>query len=375
MKKRHVWQLVFIASWAVGGCTAPRPAVPMVIGHVAPRSGSLRAQGLAAEAAIRLAVNEAKAAENQVAGRPVEVRHPDSEGDAATAQSVAVRLLTISHVSAMIGGSDPASAERLCRVAQQYKVPLLTPTWLPPAQLGPYGFCVGLQPADQGQALARCAIERIGAERITVLTDARSAAGLALAAAFVEAADCCAVVRQVEYATEDDFLILAREVAAEETSAILLAGRVAELEKLRAQLLQAKPHHDAPLALLFGGADDPRLPGLGDLWAGMHTLYWTTAYAPDARSPPAEEFARKFEESTQRPPDAAAVLAYDSARILFEALRQARTTRGDKIRDELLKLMDFETLAGPLTFDKNQMLARPVHVVYREGERLHSIRP
>jgi len=359
---RHL-PLLLLTALAVAGCSSPKPPAPIVIGHIAPRSGSLRDQGLAAEAAIRLAVTAANEAEDKVAGRPVEVRHPDSEGKPEIAQAVAVRLLTMGNVAALIGDSDPAAAERLCRLGAQYKVPVLTPAWLPPAALGPYGFYIGASPVSRGQALARLAVEKFSASDLLVLTDTRSPEALALSAAFAERIGGKARVQRVDYSTDDEFQQQIKLAASKQVKAILLAAKVADLEKLQAQLAGIPPP-----ALLYGGPDDPRLMDLAGRW--KQPLYWTMTFAPGAMTPRAAEFARAYEQQTQRPPDLAALLAYDAANVLFAALRQAQPLRGDKIRDELQTLAGFDSLSGPLTFDKQHAVARPVHVVQRVDGRV-----
>jgi branched-chain amino acid transport system substrate-binding protein len=345
------------------GCGGPPQPPPIVIGHIAPRSGPERERGLDAERAILMAVEEANAAEGQVMGRSVVVLHPDSHANPEVAQNAAVRLLAINRVAALIGGDSSASAELLCRTAQQYKTPLVTPTWLPSSVLTPYGFCVGPAPQEQGKVLAQAADKTLHAARIAVLTDNRSAANVALTAAFAEAVGKSKIAKQREYDSEKEFDRLAVDV--KEAKAILLVGTVADLEKLYPALQKAELPADVPI--LFGGAEDDKLPTLADAWKNQ--LYWTSVFVADGSRPKAKEFARKFEERFHRPAGSAAVLAYDSARLVFQVIGEAKTTKGDKLREELLNVKDFEGLTGPLSFDKHQVAVRPVFVVHRQDKQ------
>ena len=361
---------------AMTGCIAPKTLPPIVIGHIAPRTGPLREQGLAAEAAIRLAVTAANDSEEKVAGRTLEVRHPDNAGKPEAAQSVAVRLLAVGNLAALIGDGDSASAERLCRLAGQYKTPVLAPVWLPPAALGAYGFSIGSSPADRGQALARAAVEQLGACEVLVLTDTRSPEFLALTAAFVEQVGSKARVRRLDFSSDDDLLQHLQREAGNKHAAVLAAGNVADLERVHG-LLRGPDPGERPPVLLYGGPEDARLARLADAWSEGRALYWTMAFAPDALTPQALAFARAYEARTQRPPDAAALLAYDAAGMLITALRGMEGAKDGKVklRDELLKLKDYESLSGPLTFDKNQAVSRPVSVVHRVGDRVQTLRP
>jgi hypothetical protein len=49
--------------------------------------------------------------------------------------------------------------------------------------------------------------------------------------------------------------------------------------------------------------------------------------------------------------------------LLFEVLRRAKSLQAAKVREELLKLKDYECLTGPLSFDKDQCARRPVFIV------------
>jgi branched-chain amino acid transport system substrate-binding protein len=355
--------LIPILMLLLAGCGGPPQPTPIVIGHIAPRSGPDRERGLDAERAILMAVEEANAAEGQVMGRPVVVLHPDCHANPELAQNAAVRLLAINRVAGLIGGDTHETTERLCRTAQQYKVPLITPTWVPPSILNPYGFCVGAAPREQGKALAQVADKTLQVGKVAVLTDNRSAASIALTAAFVEALGQSKIISQREYDSTKEFERLAREV--KDAKAVLFSGTVTDLEAFHKELAKAELPADVPI--LFGGADDDRLPLLAD--ASKNDLYWTTVFAADSGKPKATEFARKFDERFHRPAGSAAALAYDSSRLLFQVIGTAKTTKGDKLREELLALKDFESLTGPLSFDKDQVATRPLFVVHRKDRQ------
>src|SRR5262249_51762187 len=79
------------------------------------------------------------------------------------------------------------------------------------------------------------------------------------------------------------------------------------------------------------------------------------------------EFVKSFEERFGKPPGVHAALAYDGARLLFDALRRAQTWNGARLRDELAKTDNFESLTGPLSFASNQIVRRTVLLVRLNG--------
>ena len=312
-----------------------------------------------------LAVEEARAADNSVLGRPVVFLHPDCPDDADAAQSIAVRLMAVNNVAGLIGGPDPTLAERFCRIGQQYKIPVIVPVWLPSPLLGPYGFTLGPLPAEQGKALAVCAGKKLGLRRLALLTDNRNPASVALTDAFVVTLGKSAIVYRGEYASSEQFAEIVKQALAADPDAVLLAGNLADLGKCRSELQRAGLNESTPL--LFGGTDGDTLATLTDSGG---PLYWTTIFVADGSRPKTQEFSRQYRERFGRSPDAAAALAYDATQVLFEAIRRAKATHSEKVRDELANLQDLEGVTGVITFDKSQAASRPVFVVHRQDQQL-----
>src|SRR5262245_27220846 len=349
----------------LAGC-GTRTVPPIVLGNVAPRSGPDRDVGLHAEQGIRLAVEDLKDGAPLLPERSVEVRHADSEDKPDTAQNVAVRLLSVNQATGLIANTDAAAAEQLCRVAPQYKAPVLTPVWLPQAALGSSGFCIGPTAAAQGRALAKFAAERLKPAGVALVVDNRLPGALARAAAFAETLGKDTAIKREEFASSDELAKLAPAVSGAKPGAIVFAGKATDLDAFVTKLLSASLPERTPL--LFAGDADPQLTVLADRLADKPILYWTTAFMPDD-SAPAQDFIKKYQDRYKQPPDAAAALAYDGARLLFEAIRQAKSARPERVREELAKLKDFSSLAGPVSFEKNQLTPRPVYVVYREKQQ------
>src|SRR4029077_1465491 len=116
------------------------------------------------------------------------------------------------------------------------------------------------------------------------------------------------------------------------------------LRRLRQEL------HDAALPVLFGGDENHLRSLLEDRETGEQ-VYAVTAFTADADMPRAAEFAKRFKTTFGDEPDVHAALAYDDARLLFEAIRQTKDElTGPRLRDELAKLKDFPGLTGALSF-------------------------
>jgi branched-chain amino acid transport system substrate-binding protein len=371
--QRHRAEVITVSLLLVflTGCGSAKPAPAIIIGDIAPRSGAQRDLGLHAEEAIRLALEEAKGSDGVLSGRTVEVRYADSEAtpdatQADTTQSVAVRLLKVNHAVALIGSDDPASAERLCRIGQQYQVPVIVPVWLPASALGSYGFALASTPAEQGKALAEFATTHLKPTRIAVLVDSRSAGNIARAGAFVDAVGKAATVRREEFSSDEQMNDAVRSSLTAEPPAIFFAGNPVDVEKLGTEIRKGKKQGGVPI--LYAGEESYRLANIADRLAGTE-VYWTTPFLAENALPAAKDFIKKYQEQYKRLPDAEAAFAYDAVRMLLEAIRQARTARPERVHDELTKLKDFSSLTGPVSFDSNQVARRPAVVVTRQNQQ------
>jgi branched-chain amino acid transport system substrate-binding protein len=354
------------------GCWSKTAPETVYIGHIAPRSGTEADRGLAAAHAILLAVEDANGAEGQVNGRPVAVIHPDAAGDlhkdkdddAKKAEAAAVRLITIDRAAGLLGSVGLRPTERLGRVAQQYSTPLVSTTSLPGQLLGSFGFSVNPSATAIGKALRRYAREELKKSSISLIADNRSLGATDLASAFT--GNDAQGVRLWSIATADEQKKAAMEAfaaareAKDNAGAIVFMGSVGEFLSLIETL--AQENLDVPV--LWGTLETNR-PALGPDSTFKNPIYRATAFVIDSGDR-AHKFAERYQQQAEfkdKPPTAEAALSYDAANVLFEAMRRAKSFQGSKVRDELLKLKDYDCLTGPLSFDKDQCGRRPLFIV------------
>jgi branched-chain amino acid transport system substrate-binding protein len=346
------------------GCSPRAAPEPVWVGHVAPLSGPDRAVGEHAQQGIDLAVDEANADGNGINGRPVRVRHADSRGEPQTAQEQAVRLVTVNRVSALLGGSATPELEALGRGLQAYDAPLVSPATLPPALSNENVFSTTVPAAYQGEILARFAAAELKPANITVIADSRSAVSAALAAAFVRETAKAGIARPEEwtYAGESEFADLVARVKKAQPKALLLAGAARDLLKLRPKVQEADPQ-----AALLLGAEEGSITTLAEDRGTPGAAYLVSAFAVEGLTPAGQELARKYRERFGQDLDVHAALAYDNARLLFDALRRAKGGGDPSLRKALLGTDNFDALTGPLAFTPERAARRPVFVLRLEG--------
>ena len=100
------------------------------------------------------------------------------------------------------------------------------------------------------------------------------------------------------------------------------------------------------------GWDSPQLMVLAK--EAVEGSFFSTHFSKDDPSPEVQKFVKLYSEKYHQAPDALAALAYDACLILFEALRKAKSLKGEDIRDALKNIKDFQVVSGKITFDENR---------------------
>jgi branched-chain amino acid transport system substrate-binding protein len=229
-------------------------------------------------------------------------------------------------------------------------------------------FSLAVSPAYQGRVLAQFAATDLKVKHVAVLADSAAAVSGELSAGFVQEFRKTkdARVDELSYGKEADFPDLVKGIAKSQPAAILVAGKASDLLKIRGQLHEAKV--TAPL--LFGAAEGS-WPKLAEDGSEGGDIYASTVFATDGLTAAGREVAGKYRKRFDQDLDVHAAQAYDSIRLLAEALRRAKTTLGTRWREELVRLDDFESLTGPLQgFDRDHNARRPVFILHREGKQV-----
>ncbi len=120
------------------------------------------------------------------------------------------------------------------------------------------------------------------------------------------------------------------------------------------------------------GLEQPLLGGDGwdapELWQlggdALNGSYITTHYSVDDPSPAIQSFVKEYKERYQNlAPDAHAALAYDAARLLFEAIKRAGTTDSAQLRNALAQTKDFDGVTGLISIDAQRNAVKPAVVL------------
>lgn len=342
------------------------PPVRVRVGAFMSLSGDTAQYGISALNGIRMAVEEANAA-GGVKGHRVDLVVRDTRSDAVETSVVVDKLTREERVDALLGEVVSSRSLAAARVAQRERVPMLTPSATSPelTNVGDYVFRSCYTDTFQGVALARFAIESLGALRAAILVDRDQRYSVELAHLIREDFERRGgkVVAEQEYPDgESDFSVQLAEVGAAQPDVVFIPGYYTEVALLARQARALGIN--APL-VGGDGWDSPRLAQMGG--QAITGGYFTTHFSAEDPDPQVQRFVADYRRLYGSAPDSFAATAYDAARIMLAAIESAPTLERSAVRDSLAATKDFPGVTGAVTFNPERNAVKPI-VVVRIGE-------
>lgn len=334
----------------------------IVIGEFGSLTGTTATFGISTRNGIDMAIDEVNA-RGGVLGKRVRVIVEDDQGRPEEAQTVVTKLVTSDRVVAVLGEVASSRTLAAAPVAQQYGVPLITPSSTNPAvtEVGDYIFRVCFIDPFQGLVMAKFARESLGLTRVAILRDIRNDYSVGLANVFAENLRTMGgtISSDQSYSEGDtDFSAQLTAIRASNPEAIFIPGYYTEVGLIARQARALGLN----VPLLGGdGWDSPALVEIGG--AALNGSYFSNHYSQDDPSPAIQSFVAAYEQRFGSKPDALAGLGYDAAMLLFDAMERAGTTEGAALRDAIAATTNFTGITGQITLDANRNPIKPAVVL------------
>ncbi|AMM94022.1 ethanolamine utilization protein EutJ [Peribacillus simplex] len=319
-------------------------------------SGGTASFGQSAADGLKLAIDEIN--KEGIDGKKLEIVKVDNKSDAAEATSGSIKLVSQDKVVAVVGSATSTNTLAQVQVAQDNKVPLLTPTATNPditnkaGKLNDYVFRTCFIDPFQGTVAANFASDEIGAKTAAIYVDSASDYSKGLAAAFKEAftAKGGKIVAEEAYVTKDtDFRSTLTRIKSAKPEFVFLPGYYEEVGLI---LKQAR---EDGMDLPFMGGDGWDSPKVVEI-AGAEALkntYITNHYSPEDEDPKIQDFVAAFKKEYNKTPDAFAALGYDTGYYLADAIKRSGDASPEKIRQALEEVKDLKLVSGTLNLDEN----------------------
>ena len=297
-------------------------------------------------------------------GRQIDIVISDDKGSPEEAARLTSKLIDQDKVVAIVGGGTSGNSRAAAPKAQSSRVPLISPSSTDPAvtQVGDYIFRACFVDEFQGEVMAGFAFNTLKAQKAAILFDFNSSYGRGLTDFFQTSFKQLGgrIVNEQSYTQGDaDFKGQLSSIRAAEPDVIYIPGYYGDVTLIAKQARQL----GLTQPLLGGdGWDAPELWQLGG--DALNGSYISTHYSVDDPSPAIQSFVQEYmRRYGNLMPDAHAALAYDAARILFNAITRAGTTEGPKLRDALAQTKDFNGVTGMISMDSHRNAVKPAVVL------------
>ena len=299
---------------------------------------------------IRLAVDEINAA-GGVNGRKITLVSEDDQGRPEQAKTVISKLINQDKVIAVLGEVASSNSLAAAPVAQEAKIPMITPSSTNPkvTEVGDYISRVCFIDPFQGSVMAKFAANTLKAKTAAIIGDVQSDYSKGLTEFFTQEFTKLGgkVVAEQKYAqTDPDFKAQLTAIRNTNPDVIYIPGyygQVAIIAKQARELGMNMP-------LLGGdGWDSPELWKLGG--EALKNAYISNHYSAENPAPEIQSFVKAYQAKFNTVPDSLAALAYDSAKVLADAIKRAGGTDSAKLKDAINATKDFKGVTGTITLD------------------------
>ena len=303
-------------------------------------------------------------------GRKIDVVIEDDKGSPEEAARLTGKLIDQDKVIAIIAGGTSGNSRAAAPKAQASHVPFISPSSTDPAvtQVGNFIFRACFVDSFQGEVMASFATHTLKAKKAAVLFDFNSTYGRGLTNFFAVSFQKLGgqIVSEQSYTQGDaDFKGQLSSIRSAEPDVIYIPGYYADVA------LIAKQARMIGLTQPLLGADGWDAPELWPLGGdALNGSYISTHYSIDDPSPAIQTFVEGYKQRYGNLlPDAHAALAYDAARLLFDAISRAGTIDSSKLRDALAQTKNFGGVTGIINMDADRNAVKPAVVLKLQDVR------
>jgi branched-chain amino acid transport system substrate-binding protein len=339
----------------------------IVVGNFGSMTGAEATFGISTRDGIILAVEEWNKA-GGLLGKQIELKAYDNQGKPEEARLSVDKLITVDNVVAVLG--EVASTRSLAGapVAQQNKVPMISPSSTNPAvtQKGDYIFRVCFIDPFQGEVMAKFAFNNLGLKKAGILRDSKSDYSMGLANYFIKTFTALGgeIVGDEKFVSGDvDFKAQLTNLKSKNPQFLYIPGYYTEVGLIARQARE----QGLKVPLMGGdGWDSDKLTEIGG--ESVDGSYFSNHYTQEDPRPEVQNFIKNYQARFGTKPDALAASGYDAARILFEAIKTAQSVEGQKIRDALASTKEFNGVTGIITINPQRDATKSAVVLQVKGK-------
>lgn len=338
----------------------------IVIGNYGSLTGTEATFGLSTRDGIQLAIDEFNQA-GGLNGKKIELKVYDNQGKPEEARLSVEKLINVDGVVALLGEVASTRSLAAAPVAQQYKVPMISPSSTNPevTKKGDYIFRTCFIDPFQGQVMAKFALMTLKLKNGAILRDNKSDYSMGLADYFTKTLteNGGKIVADEKYASGDsDFKAQLTSLKEKKADFIFIPGYYTEVGLIARQAREL----GIKVPLLGGdGWDSPKLTEIGG--EALKDSYFSNHYTAEDPRPEVQEFITKYKAKYNTVPDGLAAAGYDSAQVLIAAMKVAKSLKGEDLRSAIAATKDHRGVTGSITINEQRDAVKSAVVLKVDG--------
>ncbi len=325
-------------------------------------TGSMDSFGASANNGFKMALDEINAA-GGILGKKVTFVTVDDQSKSSMALSAVKDLIQKDKVVAILGEVVSSRSLAAAPACQDAGIPMVTPSSTHPevTRIGDYIFRTCFIDPFQSEVMADFAINTLKIKSICSLMDLKNEYSMNLGQVFDDKfSRLGGKILSTEFYSEGDvdFTNQIKTIKAAAPQAIFIPGYFSEVSMFA---IQARKAGIKAMFLGTDGWDSPRL--LETAGRQLEGSYFSNHFSPNVGSASVDKFVADYLALYNVTPDAMAVLAYDAARTLFDAIKRAGIAKPEKIKEALAQTVAFPGVVGPITIDPERNAVKPAVIL------------
>jgi branched-chain amino acid transport system substrate-binding protein len=324
------------------------------VGEFASLTGKEATFGTSAHEGTLLAIEQVNLS-GGVLGKQLELLTEDDQTKAGEPANAVNKLISKDGVIAILGEVASSRSLEAAPICQQSQIPMISPASTNPTvtQEGNYIFRVCFNDDFQGGALANFASGTLKANKVAILTDVKSDYSKGLAKSFKAkySNNGGNIGTELDFNGGDkDFKGQLTAIKSDNPDAIFLPGYYNDVALICIQAKQLGMNIP-----IFGGDgwESESLLTIGK--DAMEGHYFSTHCSIEQPTPEMTAFVAAYQKRFEgKTPDAMAVLGYDSAMVLVDAIKRAKTTESVSLRDAIAATNNFAGASGNITLNADR---------------------
>ena len=364
-----------VASGCGGGSKA---SDEIKIGVVSEMTGSNATYGTSVVNGMKLALKEVND-KGGVNGKKVSIVVADSKSEPAEAANAMSKLVNQDKTPVVMGIFTSSSAIAAANVSESAKVPFLAIGATNPkvtlddktGKVKPNTFRVCFIDPFQGTVGANFVLNELKVKKAVIFVDNSSDYSKGLASFFKQAylAKGGEVVGEEAYLQKDtDFKAVLTKIKTMNPEVLYVPGYYEEVGKIIKQAREL----GMDLPIVGGdGWDSPKLSEIAGASA-LNNTFFTNHYSPDTTSEASKAFVDAYVKTYNQKPDAPAVLGYDGARLMMDAISRAGGTDGAKVSKALAETKNYKAVTGDTSLNETHDAVKSAVIIeFKDGKQAY----